>query len=226
MIEINLLPGPKKKRRAGPGLGMPDVSELMSSVKDPLLIGAVASLAIAALIIGLVWVTETQKISALEPELRQARNDARQFTLMIAEKRNMEGLRDSLVSELRAIREIDADRYVWPHILEEVTRALPAFTWLVTLDNVASAPAVDVEGEPVAKPPVKFSIEGRTSDIQAYTRFVRQLGESPWLADIVLGPTQTVMEEERSVTSFQIQGTYHPADSAYIRTQPVTEAAR
>lgn len=226
MIEINLLPGQKKKRRPGAGISMPDFGELAKSVKDPLLIAAVTSWVIAGGLIGTIWFTETQKIEGLQPVLRQTRSDARQFTLLIAEKRNMERLRDSLVDELQAIREIDADRYVWPHIMEEVTRALPAFTWLVNLDNVASAPVVLADGETLGTPPVRFSIEGRTSDIQAYTRFVRQLGESPWLRDVVLGPTQTVMEEERPMTSFQIQGTYQAADSAFIRTQPVTEMVR
>ncbi len=226
MIEINLLPGQKKRRRPGAGIAMPDFGELASSIKDPLLIGALTSWVIAGALIGSIWFTETQKLEALEPELRQVRSDARQFTLMIGEKRNMERLRDSLVDELQAIREIDADRYVWPHIMEEVTRALPAFTWLVTLDNVATAPVLEADGQTLASPPVRFSIEGRTSDIQAYTRFVRQLGESPWLRNVVLGPTQTVMEEERPMTSFQIQGTYQAADSAFIRTQPVTEMVR
>ncbi len=225
MIEINLLPGPKKKKRAGAGLSMPDFSELAASIKDPLLIGAVVSWVLAAAFIGAVYFMQSTTLDALDPELRQTRADARQFTILISEKRNMEELRDSLVLELDAIREIDADRYVWPHILEEVTNALPAFTWLVTLDNVATPPPIDVTGEEF-KPPVRFSIEGRTSDIQAYTRFVRQLGESAWFTDIALGPTQTVTEEERAVTSFQIQGTFLQADSAFIRTQPVTELAR
>ena len=226
MIEINLLPGQKRKRRPGAGFSMPDFGQLAKSIKDPLLIGAVMSWVVAGALIGSIWLTETQKLDALEPELRQARSDARQFTLLIGEKRNMERLRDSLVDELQAIRAIDADRYVWPHIMEEVSRALPAFTWLVNLDHVAAAPVVLADGETLGAAPVRFSIEGRTSDIRAYTRFVRQLGESPWLRDVVLGPTQTVMEEERPMTSFQIQGTYQAADSAFIRTQPVTEMVR
>ena len=47
MIEINLLPGQKRKRRPGAGFSMPDLGELAKSIKDPLLIGAVMSWVVA-----------------------------------------------------------------------------------------------------------------------------------------------------------------------------------
>ena len=45
MIEINLLPGPKKKKSAGPGFGvsLDDLKAMLATVKDPLLIGAVTA---------------------------------------------------------------------------------------------------------------------------------------------------------------------------------------
>jgi len=225
MIEINLLPGPKKKRR-GLALTAPSLGGITKSVKDPLLLGLVGAWAVAAVVIGGVWVTETAKMSSLEPQLEQVRNDERTYRGMIAEKRRMETLRDSLVVELDAIREIDSDRYTWAHILEEVTKALPDFTWLVAVDHLPSPPMIDDQGVEIAKPAVRFSIEGRTSDIQAYTRFVRQLNDSPWLTDIQFGASQTVREEEREVTSFRIEGTYSEADSVFIRTAPVSALAQ
>ena len=54
-IEINLLGGPKKKRKAGAGIQMPDFGELFSQVKDPLLIGAVAAVVAAAAFIVLMF---------------------------------------------------------------------------------------------------------------------------------------------------------------------------
>ncbi len=41
-IEINLLPGARKKAR-GAGLSLPDFSEIVARVKDPLLVGALAA---------------------------------------------------------------------------------------------------------------------------------------------------------------------------------------
>ena len=75
-------------------------------------------------------------------------------------------------------------------------------------------------------PPVQFEVNGRTVDIQAYTRFLRQLEASPWITDVTPVSAQTVVEKERPVTAFTIRATYRQADSAYIRTVPLSESVR
>jgi hypothetical protein len=79
---------------------------------------------------------------------------------------------------------------------------------------------------PVARPPVAFQINGRTIDIQAYTRFLRQLEASPWIVDVVPVSAQTVVEKERAITAFTIRASYTRADSAYIRTAPFSQSVR
>ena len=127
----------------------------------------------------------------------------------------------------------------WSHVLDEVTKALPAYTWLTdlgadvaTTPGAAPAPApapaaakADSNAAPV-KTPVAFSIIGRTVDIQAYTRFLRQLEASPWITDVTPVSAQTVVEKERPVTAFSIRATYREADSAYIRTVPLSQSVR
>lgn len=223
MIRINLVPGPQK-RRAGGGAGLASVKEMLGKVKDPLLIGAVGAWVVCGGVVGVLYLMQAKAYAAVESQQTQLQNEARRFHTLIRQKQRSEALRDSLVAELTAIRDIDADRYVWPHIMEEVTKALPDYTWLVSLD--ALAPPNTASDSTAPKPPVKFQVDGRTSDISAYTRFVRQLTNSPWLSNIDFGPAQSVMEENRPVTAFTVTVTYRQADSAYIRTQPVTSAAR
>ena len=227
MIEINLLPGPKKKR-GGAGFSLPDFKQLATSVKDPLLLGVIGVWVVAGLVAGFIFTSVSSQERALGPALEQARADERTYRGLLNEKRRMESLRDSLVVELEAITQIDADRYTWPHILSEISQALPDFTWLVNVDNLSGqTPQPLPDGSmPDVEVPIRFSIEGRTSDIQAYTRFVRLLGSSPWLTNIQPGATQTVVEEDRQVTAFQIQGEFQRADSAFVRTAPVTEVVR
>ena len=82
----------------------------------------------------------------------------------------------------------------------------------------------------IAAPPVdqtlKFRIEGRTVDIQAYTRFLRQLEASPWLHDVTAVSVNTVVEQERPVTAFVIRSSFAQADSAYVRTVSLSESVR
>lgn len=220
MIQINLLASARKKKAAGAGLSMPDFGELFKAVKDPLLLATVGAWVVAVVFCAVVWSWQSAKLGMLEPRVQEVRAESRRFRALIRDKRRMEALRDSLVAELQAIREIDSDRYVWPHVLEEVTKALPDFTWLVGLDAMA-APGAD-EGGDVTGVPVRFALDGRTSDLQAFTRFQRQLANSPWLTSIQFGQTQQVFEQERTVRAFRIQATFREADSSFIRTAPVT----
>jgi Tfp pilus assembly protein PilN len=227
MIEINLLPGKRKKKRAGAGFKMPDIPDLVGKIRDPLMLAAIGVWVIVLPVVGYIYFTKTAELNALQERADQVSAQARNFNTMIREKQRLERLRDSLVVELAAIREIDADRYVWAHVMEEVTKALPDFTWLVSLEFVPP-PALDAteEVETRVKPPVRFTLDGRTADIGAYTRFVRNLANSPWIAAVQPGATQTVMESDRPVTAFTITGTFQQADSAFIRTAPLQEAVR
>jgi len=221
-IAINLLPGAKKKKASGAGFEMPDFSQLAGVIKDPLLIGAVAAWVIALAFVGFVYVGLNGQISDLETQAVAVRAEAGRYEGLLDQQRLATDLRDSLLAELDAIRQIDGDRYVWPHILEEITKALPDYTWLVSVKNVDVPQAVGDSGPAQA---VRFRIEGRTSEIAAYTRFLRQLANSPWVAVVEDGPARRVIVDGRNMTSFEVTVTFQAADSAFILTVPITESA-
>ncbi|HXE58140.1 MAG TPA: PilN domain-containing protein [Gemmatimonadales bacterium] len=226
MIEINLRPGQKRKR-AGASLKTrleTRARELAGQVKDPLLLVAVAAWVVVVAFIGWTYVATARQLHALEPRFEQAKDEHRRFATLMRQKRKAEQVRDSLLAQINTIRGVDGDRYVWPHILDEVAKALPPYTWLVDLSVLkTSAPADSAD---TAAAPVQFQLSGRTVDIQAYTRFLRQLEASPWLADVTPVTAQTVVEQERAVTAFTIRASFSPADSAYIRTVPVSQSVR
>ena len=233
MIRINLLPGPKKRGGGGGGFSLDALKGAVAQVKDPLLLGVVGSWAVGVLVVGFLYVTQTARLGALEERHTEIAAEARRFSALMIQKRRAEELRDSLVAELNQIRSIDADRYVWPHIFEEVSKALPDFTWLVGIDHLAAvgparvgAAATPAAVEDSVPAPIRFMVDGRTSDISAYTRFVRQLTNSPWIANVEFGPAQSVIEEDRPITAFSVTVTFRQADSAFIRTVPVLESVQ
>jgi Tfp pilus assembly protein PilN len=234
MITVNLRPDLKRKRARPPLRGvMEGIRGLGSKVKDPILLVGVLSWVGVLGFLGFVLISTTAELSALEPQLEQTRAEHKRFKAFLAEKRHQETIRDSLVAQIGVIRTVDGDRYVWSHLLDEVTKALPAYTWLVDL-GVAAAPAVPGTApaapadtsQVAAVPAVQFQVNGRTVDIQAYTRFLRQLEASPWITDVMPVSAQTVVEKERPVTAFIIRATYRQADSAYIRTVPLSQSVR
>lgn len=230
MIEINLLPG-KRRKAAGAGLKveMPDFRALLAQVKDPWLLAAAA----AALLCGagvLYYLFERTRLASLETRVVETRAERRKFDAYIAELRRAERLRDSLVAEIGVIRGIDADRYIWPHILDQVAKALPPYTWLVDVSagGGTPVPGVPVGGAPVdsGRAGVRVNVTGRTVDIQAYTTFLRQLANSPWLSDVTPAQSLTRVENDRPVTEFNLSAAFRVADSIYIRTVPIGQSVR
>ena len=161
-------------------------------------------------------------VAAAEVQAR-VQAEATRFQALINQKKKEEALRDSLVLQLDAIRRIDGSRYVWPHILEEITKALPDYTWLQSI-TYQQAAATDTSDS--ARALVRVLIDGRTADMGGYTRFLRQLADSPWFINIVAGPTKAVVEDDKPVLSFTITVSFRQADSAFIRTAPVVQSVQ
>jgi len=225
MIKINLLPGVKRKRSgSAKDALLGQMKDLGARVKDPMLIVAVVAWVLAAGWLAYGFLANTKKMRDLEPRLEQAKDEHRRYRNLMAEKRRTESIRDSLLAQIGIIRTVDGDRYTWPHVLDEVTKALPAYTWLVTLNSIS--PAASADSADTTAPALQFQLEGRTVDIQAYTRFLRQLEASPWITDVTPLQASTVVEQQRAVTAFQIRATFTRADSAYIRTVPMSQSVR
>ena len=252
MIEINLLPrnGKKKKagrRSAGAGLGLATlVGSVGARVRDPFLAGAVASLVLSAGAVAGLHLNHQRKAAVAAEREQVAVADSARFATVLADKRAAEAQRDSILRQLDIIKSIDNDRFVWPHLLEEVSRALPAYTWLTSLNqtsavvSVAARPdtttvpagaAADATPAPRAdsappRPPLQFRLVGHTVDIQALTRFMKLLEASPFIRDVQLARTDVAVSGGKQVTEFQLDAQYEVPPPSALRMVPVTLSVR
>lgn len=235
MIEVNLLPGQKRKAAGGGSkLKLPDFKALLASVKDPWLISAVVSWVVVIGIILALFFWDTARKAVVENSVAAQKVKADKFSGLIATKRALEKQRDSLVVQINVIRQIDGQRFMWPHILDQVTKALPPYTWLQDMSQTSTpAPVASANGQKptaedsaAARNAVNVTINGRTVDIQAYTTFLRQLAASPWITDVTPAMSQTVIESDRPVTAFSVSFKFKQADSVYIRTTPIVQSVR
>src|SRR5205809_4732781 len=215
---------------------MPDFKGLIPKVKVPWLLGAIAAWVVVGGGGALLFITDRARLAAAETRLENVRTEKRRYDIVIAQKRQAEKVRDSLLYEINVIKGIDADRYIWPHVLDQATKALPPYTWITRVSAVmqtlvpgaaqpANQPAV-VAMDTSGAPAVRVSIKGRTVDIQAYTTFLRQLAASPWFTEVTPASSQIVIEADRPVTEFDVTVRYRVADSVYIRTVPIVQAVR
>lgn len=217
MISINLKPG---SRRAKAGVsfagGLGSIKALTGKVKDPWPMAAVAAWVVLVIFVGWIGLGTAARMRTLGPELDKARSENKRYRAFLAEKKHAEGARDSVLVQIATISQVDGDRYLWPHILDEVTRALPDYTWLTDMGTVnagaAAAAAADSSGS--APPQVAVQMVGRTMDIQGFTRFMRQLEDSPWLKDVTVLSTETIIVKGRAVTSFTLRANYERARPA------------
>jgi Tfp pilus assembly protein PilN len=235
MIEVNLLPGQKRKTGGGgTKFKLPDFKAILTSIKDPWLIAAVVAWILVGGGMVALFLYDTAKTALLDSQVSARKVEADKFSTLIAEKHKQELRRDSLVSQITVIRQIDGQRYVWPHILDQVTKALPPYTWIQDMQQTSTPPALPAANGQKPTPAdsaalisaVNVVLNGRTVDIQAYTTFLRQLAASPWITDVTPAMSQTVVESDRPVTQFSVSFKFKQADSVFIRTVPLVQSVR
>jgi Tfp pilus assembly protein PilN len=220
MININLRPGAKRgQKRSAFKFNLDAARGLGSRFKDPLRALVIVSWVAAIGFLGWTWYRSSSQLGALEPELETARGEHQRYQDFLDSKRREEATLDSVLGQIRTIRQVDGERFIWPHILDDVAMALPAYTWLIDVSTVP--PPIEMDGTSSAT--VTVQITGRTVDVQGYTRFMRQLEDSPWLEDVTTVSATTVVEQGRAVTAFILHASFRE-DSTSLQTRPVAES--
>lgn len=246
IIEVNLLPGAKKTKRGGGGGKSIDFAALgvaiSNKVKDKWLASAVACGILGLAAIGMMFWTQSQRESGLKADEQKAIADSVQFAAVLKDRMTAQAKRDSALTQLMIIRAIDEDRFIWPHFLEEVSRALPIYTWLRQLTITGTAqginPAAAIKTPPPVTPDpkrpnkkpadifiprdtVKVRMVGRTVDVQAFTRFMRSLEDSPFIEGVVMERTEALVEGGKAVHQFTLQVTYSRPDTLMLKRAPI-----
>lgn len=251
MIEINLLPGARKQKRsrsAAFDFGAL-VGNITARIRDPFLITAVASMIVSLLITGAMFVYQNRRTSTLTEHETKATQDSARYAAVISQRRAAEEQRDSVLRQIAVIRAIDGTRYVWPHIMDEVSRALTPYTWLKSMVQTSAVSALSPEielglgagdakgkskleakadSDAVAGTQLSWRIVGQTIDIQALTRFITQLEASPWIENVVLVKSDNVQVQpgNKEAIEFTLDMKMQKADSSVIRKVPLSVAVR
>src|SRR6266699_2112397 len=152
MIEINLLPGDgKKKRRAKTSSPTkfefnlkppPWLAGITEKITDKYMLGAVAAVGLSVLLIAFMFIHQTAKASELEERETKAVKDSAQFSAVLNAKSRAEATRDSLYTQIAIIKSIDDSRYLWSHLMYEISNALPQYTWLTEITQTSAPTSV------------------------------------------------------------------------------------
>src|SRR5687767_9603212 len=243
MIEVNLLPGAKRSKKSaggGPSINFAAIGAAISArFKDKWLGAAIASAAVAIAAIAFLFVTQRTRQAGLKDAEAKAVADSARYAAVLLDRMRAQARRDSALLQLNIIKAIDEERYIWPHILEEVSRALPQYTWLrdfgISGGTQGQNPAAAIRTPPpdtgkvrrprrdpvIPRDTIRMRMIGRTVDVQAFTRFMRTLEDSPFLEGITLVSSEPAIESGRDVTQFTLDLWFTRPDTLLLRRVPL-----
>jgi len=144
MIEINLNPGARKPvrgARSSVNIGE-SFRGAIARITDPFLVIAIVGVLIGVGATALQYVVLNRNQTALADRQKKALDDSTKFAIVLAERAGAEANRDSAVRQFSFIKSVDGQRYTWAHVLAELSRALPAYTWLVRVSQ--TSPVISV----------------------------------------------------------------------------------
>ncbi len=217
LIEMNLLPGGKRgvaRSKGGRKLSLPKFDGLQDMVKgDPLVILVVAGLILAAAHLGFTFFTQGVAANQLAGELEDQLQDSVRYAEAIQAADSLKARQDTLAQRAQVIQSIDSDRYVWPHILDEISTSLPDFTWLTSVQQVGGTSSG-----------IEFRVDGMTGQTPALTRFMRDLESSPFIREVRLQSQEQIQQGQTLIHSFVLLARYQVPDSTAITTEPIIVA--
>lgn len=156
------------------------------------------------------------RAAELAEQVEQAQADSVQYEALMTESQRLRARRDSIAERVRVIQEIDQDRYVWAHVMDELARALPDYTWLSGV----------VQSSPL--PNLQIRISGRAGNLFALSRFIEQLEASPFFRNVDVINSELVSQqeeggEEQQVYDFTLTAAYNQPPLEFLETVPLFE---
>jgi Tfp pilus assembly protein PilN len=216
LIEVNLLPGGKKRSSKGrafsfslPKLGGGGGGGLPG---DPYVLGAIGAAVVSFGIMGWLFFGVKGQREEAQVQVQEAVQDSIRFADVIKRTTELKARRDSIAQRVSIIQDIDAGRYTWPHVLDEVARALPEYTWLRSITQVS------------AGPPMQFRIAGRAGSTFAITNFMRRLEASEFLKGVKMERSEQAPSEQNPqdiVYAFELTVDYSPPPLDQLETVPL-----
>jgi Tfp pilus assembly protein PilN len=185
-----------------------------------------------------MYTSQNTRSEELQAAQAKALADSTRYATVIADMKKSTSQRDSVVKQFKIIRAIDGYRYVWAHLLDEVSRHLPDYTWVTsvkqsspfTTAGAAAATPVDPKAKKAVvsdtvvapMPPLRFRVNGVTVDIQALTRYMRDLEGSQFIKSVTLVSSNLEVLEGRDVTRFELDAEYEVPPPSAVSTTPLS----
>jgi type IV pilus assembly protein PilN len=193
MIKINLL-----QERKAPAAGKTRVSA-------PSVPGAFQAYALLALFVGgaafasaALWWWQSSKLKELDRLI--AADEKRQQDLLAIKKQvdEFEAKKRLLENKVTLIETLRLEQKGPVHMLDEISKALPDFVWLVSMDQAASG---------------SLKFKGEANGLTAVADFISALQRSGWFPNADLGAS-TASGRDTNLVNFEVNATFKDPEVA------------
>lgn len=215
MIEINLVPGPAKRaKRKMPKMSLGSMPEPSGgSPVDRSTMILVVGWVIGFGLLAWMFVGTRAREASLNSKIEAAQLDSARLEGIIKSTQDLERRRNIVAQKVTVVQDMDASRYVWAHLLDEVARAVPEYTWLVAISAM-------LQPDTTSKYP-HFQLQGRTGNNFALTKYLQQLEASPFIRKVQLRESQLVREDGKLVYAFLLEADYESPPPDLIERTPL-----
>jgi Tfp pilus assembly protein PilN len=218
VIEVNLHPDRGRARR-GTGrrlpfslpTSFPSFGGGQRGGRDIWTTLAVALPVLVLLVVGWLWFSQRSERGELEARLEGAVEDSTRLS-------DLRSLSDSLTARearigrrLELVQSLDDGRFVWPHLLDEIGRAVPSYTWLTALRQNSAEPRLQVQ------------VDGLAANPLAITEFVRNLQGSPYVGEVRILGSQQELVENVAAQAFKLMIVYDSPPPETARSEAAAE---
>ncbi len=216
MIEVNLLPeaqrpGKRGKRAAKSEKPARSGFDLSRKGRSPWGMALVAICAVVPLATLFLWWTQRSEVAELDERLEVATADSARLADLRQVSDSLTARRQEIRERVALVEQLDRNRFVWPHLLDEVSRALPRLAWLSSLRQTAPLPDVGIQ------------IQGIAANPLAITEFVRNLDASEYVTDVrILGSQKQALDDgDLTVQAFTLTARFTEPANGIRRTEPI-----
>jgi len=213
MIEVNLLPesqrsrGKSKRRSKSKSPGLAQTLKARNPWTGAVTLAAI----LVPVALGFLWFTQRSRSAELDLRLEAATADSARLADLRLVSDSLNARRTQIQDRVALVEQLDRNRFVWPHLMDEISRAVPQLAWLSSLRQTSPLPNVGLQ------------IQGIAANPLAITEFVRNLEASDYITDVrILGSQKQTLENgELSVQAFTLSARFTEPAAATKRTEPI-----
>ena len=184
MIKIDLLKKERRPKAPPRKVGVPRVG--LPPIRGIVIL--VAIVLVFAIILAALYIGQKNRISQLNNEIVSLQNKLDTLKVYVDEVAKLEAKEREIEMRITPIRSLNRDRFFVVHILDDISTALPQFTWLTSLDVTET----------------NLKIVGQSVSNLLIAEFMENLERSPYILNVDLEVLEKKKAEKQEVMEFRL----------------------